>query len=174
MGASTTSETPLNHPSGIVMNHKESIFFVANCWNHTIYKILSSGMETCHPIYYLISLTHLQGAVSVFAGSGQKGSQDSIGILSLFNSPTWLAIDQKTGNLFVSDTGNHTIRKITPEGEFAFVLHHPQRLLIIMIRRGNNTGWIRKRLCRWAGSICEVQRTHGNMVRRHNSELDCV
>ena len=76
----------------------------------------------------LIVLTHCQGAVSVFAGS-EQGSCDGIGTKSNFNGPTWLAVDQETDNLFVSDTDNHTIRRITPQGEFAFVLHHPHCLL---------------------------------------------
>ena len=107
----------LNKPYGIVMNQKSNVFFVANCGNHTILKITSSGMETYHSLYDLIVLTHYQGAVRVYAGSGHKGSDDGVGTISRFNRPTWLAIDQETGDLFVSDTLNHRIRKITPEGE---------------------------------------------------------
>ena len=65
----------------------------------------------------------------MFAGSGQEGRHDGVDTQSRFNCPIGLAIDQETGSLFVSDSNNHTIRKITPRGELAFVLHHPHRSL---------------------------------------------
>ena len=99
------------------MNHENNAFFGVNYQNNTIFKITSSGMETSHSLSNLIVLTHHQGVVSVFAGSGQQGSNDGIGTKASFWQPRWLAIERHTGNLFVSDYGNGTIRKITPEGE---------------------------------------------------------
>ena len=58
--------------------------------------------------------------MSTFAGSGKKGSDDGTGAKASFDQPRWLAIEQDTGNLFVSDSGNGTIRKITPQGELNF------------------------------------------------------
>ena len=55
------------------------------------------------------------GAMSVFAGSGSTGTADGAGTAASFNNPTDLAMDGK-GNIFVSDTGNSTIRKITAAG----------------------------------------------------------
>jgi len=34
-----------------------------------------------------------------------------------FKYPTGVTVDQKSGNLFVCDRGNHLIRKVTPRGE---------------------------------------------------------
>ena len=107
-------------PNGIVMNHEENVFFVANGDSHAICKVTSSGIEISHSCHTLNVLNHHQGTVSVFAGSGQRGKGDGIGTKASFNNPRWLAIDQVTGSLFVSDYYNHRIRKITPEGEFAF------------------------------------------------------
>ena len=56
---SMASEKTLNYPTGIVMNHKENVFFVANDDNHTILKITSSGMSIHHSSLIIIVLTHL-------------------------------------------------------------------------------------------------------------------
>jgi sugar lactone lactonase YvrE len=56
------------------------------------------------------------GSVTTIAGSpGNYGSADGIGTNALFLSPLGIAIDKLT-NIFVADTYNHTIRKITPDG----------------------------------------------------------
>jgi hypothetical protein len=55
------------------------------------------------------------GYVSVLAGSQEKGFSDGIRSQAKFNYPNGLAID-KNGNIYVADTGNHCIRKITSEG----------------------------------------------------------
>jgi len=57
-----------------------------------------------------------QGVVTTFAGtSGVTGTTDGPGSIALFNYPCGIAIDN-TGNLYVADTYNCTIRKITPTG----------------------------------------------------------
>lgn len=55
------------------------------------------------------------GAMSVLAGSGTAGAADAVGAAASFNNPTDLAIDA-AGNLWVSDTNNSAIRKISPGG----------------------------------------------------------
>ena len=100
------------------MNYNEKVFFVTNDDKHTILKITSSGMLIHHSSFILIVLTHYLGTTSVFAGSGQKGSEDGVGREASFSYPRELAIDQETGTLFVSGT-DRKIRKITCEGEFA-------------------------------------------------------
>jgi hypothetical protein len=51
------------------------------------------------------------GEVSTFAGSGISGSTDGIGSAAQFNKPGGLVADG-SGNLYVSEFGNHRIRKI--------------------------------------------------------------
>jgi sugar lactone lactonase YvrE len=55
------------------------------------------------------------GEVSTLAGSGSLGNADGLGTAASFNYPTGIAIDA-TGNLYVADSENHKIRKITPAG----------------------------------------------------------
>ncbi len=57
------------------------------------------------------------GSYSCFAGSGTSasGSTNGTGTSARFSNPTGIAIDS-SNNLFVSDTGNNTIRKITSAG----------------------------------------------------------
>ncbi|HEY9897763.1 MAG TPA: IPT/TIG domain-containing protein [Pantanalinema sp.] len=54
------------------------------------------------------------GMVSTFAG-GTQGNLDGVGTAAQFYRPDQLVLDA-AGNLFVSDYGNHNIRKITPDG----------------------------------------------------------
>jgi sugar lactone lactonase YvrE len=54
------------------------------------------------------------GAVTTIAG-GEEGFADGLGSAAAFHTPSGLAIDA-SGHLYVADTGNHAIRRITPEG----------------------------------------------------------
>jgi len=55
-------------------------------------------------------------ALSILAGDPTaEGTMDATGAAARFNAPRGLAIDA-SGNLYVADTSNFTIRKITPDG----------------------------------------------------------
>jgi len=72
--------------------------YVANNGNHTIRKITSEGV------------------VTTFAGTAENsGSADGTGAAARFHCPNSVATDN-TGNVYVADTDNHTIRKITSAG----------------------------------------------------------
>jgi sugar lactone lactonase YvrE len=47
--------------------------------------------------------------------AGNAGSADGIGRAARFNNPNGVAVDS-AGNVYVADSGNHTIRKVTPAG----------------------------------------------------------
>ncbi|WP_295672856.1 NHL repeat-containing protein [uncultured Mucilaginibacter sp.] len=55
------------------------------------------------------------GKVSVYAGTGDRGLKDGPAVNASFYLPEGIALDQK-GNLYVADTYNNLIRKISPEG----------------------------------------------------------
>ena len=54
------------------------------------------------------------GAVTTLAGF-EEGFADGDGTAARLNTPSGVALD-RAGNLYVADTGNHAIRKITPLG----------------------------------------------------------
>ncbi|PPT36588.1 gluconolaconase [Xanthomonas arboricola] len=54
------------------------------------------------------------GSVQTVAG-GQEGFADGVDAAAEFNTPSGIAFDT-AGNLYIADTGNHAIRKRTPQG----------------------------------------------------------
>lgn len=61
----------------------------------------------------------LDGRFQTLAG-GAEGFRDGVGAAAAFNTPSGLALD-KHGNLYVADTGNHAIRKVTAQGRVSTV-----------------------------------------------------
>jgi DNA-binding beta-propeller fold protein YncE len=87
-----------NHPGGIAVNGAGTAIYVADTGNSTIRLVTSTG-ET-----------------STIAGAAaEPGTADGLGIISRFSQPYGLALDP-AGNLFIADRGNHTIRRMTPDG----------------------------------------------------------
>ncbi len=55
------------------------------------------------------------GVVTTLAGSVWYGSADGTGSAARFNLPRELALDS-AGNLYVAESANYTVRKVTPAG----------------------------------------------------------
>ncbi|RZK26171.1 MAG: hypothetical protein EOO63_15035 [Hymenobacter sp.] len=53
--------------------------------------------------------------VSTLAGTGTSGRADGTGGTATFAGPNQTALDAQ-GNLYVTDSDNHCIRKVTPAG----------------------------------------------------------
>lgn len=95
-GANTNAR--FNDPAGIAIAQDGTIF-VADNQNHAIRRISTNGAVT--------TLAGLLGTPSCADGSGSTAR---------FDSPTGLALGPD-GALYVSDTGNHTIRRVTTNGD---------------------------------------------------------
>jgi len=86
-----------SQPTGVVVDSNQNTF-IADTANHTIRKVT------------------LASAVTTIAGTaGQAGTTDGVGNAARFNRPRGLAID-RNNNLYVADSNNHTIRRISPDG----------------------------------------------------------
>jgi sugar lactone lactonase YvrE len=80
----------------------------------------------------VISRISQAGDVTTIAGQpGQYGSTDGSAAGARFRSPQGIAVDA-TGNLYVADTGNSTIRKITPDGTVSTIAGTPGRGKIVL------------------------------------------
>ncbi len=93
----TGSAARFNNPAGVALDASGNIY-VADRGNHTVRKLTAAGV------------------VSTLAGTpGSSGSSDGAGNAARFNSPAGVAVDG-SGNVYVADHDNHTIRKITGDG----------------------------------------------------------
>jgi sugar lactone lactonase YvrE len=96
-GDGTGSTARFSFPSGVAVDGSGNLY-VADTYNDTIRKITPAGV------------------VTILAGSaGQQGSNDGMGSNARFYLPSGVAVD-RSGNVYVADNGNDTIRKITPGG----------------------------------------------------------
>jgi hypothetical protein len=93
----TGSAARFNKLYGITIDTAGNIF-VGDLYNHTIRKVTSAGV------------------VTTLAGTaGVTGSTDGTGSAARFYLPTGVAVDT-AGSVFVADSGNNTIRKVTSAG----------------------------------------------------------
>jgi hypothetical protein len=81
------------------------------------------ALDAAGNLYLADTLNHVirrvspGGVVTVAAGSsGEAGSVDGAVAVARLDSPQGIALDE-AGNLFVADTGNNTVRKVTPQGQ---------------------------------------------------------
>lgn len=96
--SNSVNSTQLIRPEAIAFD-SNGLAYVADRGNHRVIRINRDGQTT------------------IIAGSGGLGAGGDGGpaTLATFNEPRGIAIDS-TGNIYISDTNNHRIRKVTPNG----------------------------------------------------------
>jgi sugar lactone lactonase YvrE len=94
--AVVTTIAHYDYPEGVALDNSGNIYVSSD--NRTIGRISASGV--------VVTLAGTPGAI---------GNVDGTGAAAEFNSPSDLATDS-AGNVYVADTGNNTIRKVTAAG----------------------------------------------------------
>lgn len=126
-----------NHPWGVAVDSSGTVF-VADSGNALVRKITRAGAATTYAVgfslpsgtavdssgtVYVVDLglnvlkkIATNGTVSTLAGlANSPGFADGTGTTARFNAPYGVGVDA-SGTVYVADTGNHAIRKVTPAG----------------------------------------------------------
>lgn len=84
-------------PTSVAVDASGNVY-VADTWNNRVRKVSPAG------------------EVTTLAGTGTSGFADGAGIGAQFYWPAGAAVDG-SGNVYVADTGNHRVRKVSPAGQ---------------------------------------------------------
>jgi len=107
-GPATSAQ--LSYPTGIALDAAAGNVFIADTYNHRVRRVTPAG---------IITTVAGNGTIG-FSGDGGPATSASL------QKPQGVAVDA-AGNLFIADSDNHRIRKVTPAG-------------IITTIAGNGTG----------------------------------
>ncbi|MFE9680875.1 RICIN domain-containing protein [Streptomyces sp. NPDC006285] len=113
VGTGTAGRTPdgeratdaqLNVPAGVAVDSIGTLY-VSDLNNHQIRKVTTDGR------------------ISTLAGTGVAGpgGDDGLAVSAQLNSPYGLAVDG-AGDVYVADSGNHRVRKVTADGKISTVV----------------------------------------------------
>lgn len=97
----TGTAASFTDPSGLAIDGNRNLY-VTESGGCVVRKVTSAGQ-----------VTTLAGAISGI--KGVPGASDGNGSAARFRSPHGVAVDAR-GTLYIADSGNHTIRKISPAG----------------------------------------------------------
>ena len=135
-------------PEGIAVNASGSLIYVADTWNHLIRQVTSAG------------------AVTTLAGSpNNAGTNNGTGTAARFNQPQGIAVDG-AGNLYVGDTGNQTIRKITAAGAVTTLAGSPTNYGSANGTGGSATFWDTQGVALDSATNIYVADSFNNTIRK--------
>ncbi|MBI4657525.1 MAG: hypothetical protein HY735_01540, partial [Verrucomicrobia bacterium] len=99
----TGSAARFAYPSAVAVDDAGNVY-VAEIGGNTIRKVTPAGV-----------VATLAGSFQTVGFTPEGGSGDGTGSAARFDSPHGVAVDS-AGNVYVADTANHTIRKVTSAG----------------------------------------------------------
>jgi hypothetical protein len=104
------TSTDLETPSGVVLDGAGNMYIADG--GHNKIRIVAPPVSPA-----------TAGIIHTFAGSGDAGFSGDGGPATTanLNSPTGIALDG-AGNLYIADTGNNRIRKVTPAGKISTIV----------------------------------------------------
>jgi sugar lactone lactonase YvrE len=102
----TGAAAKFHSPRGLAIGN-DGVIYIADTLNHAIRKVTRAGV-----------VTTLAGLPT------NRGSADGVGASAQFNEPSSIALDAG-GNVYVADSANYTVRKITPAGVVTTVAGAP-------------------------------------------------
>jgi hypothetical protein len=96
-------------PASAIITNKQGEILFTDIRLHRIIKIAGGKVST------LAGGSIIDPCSQNIGGRAQEGNKDGMALTALFNMPHGMAYDSK-GNLFIADTNNHVIRKLSPDG----------------------------------------------------------
>jgi DNA-binding beta-propeller fold protein YncE len=102
---SATATDDLDSPRGVAIDPSTGVMFIADTYNDVIEAVSPTGQ------------------LSVIAGrTGRQGAPTpGLATNSDLSSPQGVAIDSATGDVFIADSGNDVVEKVTPAGQLSVV-----------------------------------------------------
>ena len=104
-GFADGTSAQFNAPRGVAVDPLGNVI-VADTGNHVVRRVTKTGVVT-----------------TIAGEPGVAGSNDGIGNAAHFNAPFGITV-ARDGNIYVADTGNHTIRRVTPAGVVTTIAGH--------------------------------------------------
>ncbi len=100
-----------NYPQGIACDSANNIIYVADTYSNSIRAVTTGGVATTLAGTAALSIPSTASQISAAVQAAQ-GSTDATGTAAKFYLPRGITIDNTSTNLYITDSGNHTIRQI--------------------------------------------------------------
>jgi sugar lactone lactonase YvrE len=155
------SGVKLNAPRGVAVDSSGCVY-ISDTGNHRICKVTSGGT-----FITLAGCTVLDAPLAYTSGFNNGNGKEAS-----FKNPTGLTVDLK-GNIFVADTGNNAIRRITPSGKVSTVAGGGQPFF----KEGRREGAYFNQpigITVDSHNVLYVTDTGNNMIRRITHEGDVI
>ena len=121
LGPATAAQ--LNNPSGVAVDSSGNIY-IADPNNNEVRVVCENQTPIACTSTAFGSVTFAAGYINTFAGDQVSGAGDTgdngLSTGALLNNPEGVAMDG-SGNLYIADTDNNAIRKVTPAGTITTV-----------------------------------------------------